>query len=177
MSVKHPHNRHALRKGFLLPDVMLAVFVVSAAFVSILAVMVPVIRLELFKRDEIIARGLAQEGLELVRNWRDAEGVLDANGHQRNFSEFAGNMIVNCPRMMILPGMFSCRETDDQVLFFKYDANGMYRFGGQTSKFRRAVTAKEIIPNKAYEISSRVFWGSSPKHEVIIKTVMYDWSP
>jgi hypothetical protein len=59
------------QKGFILPDVMIAVFVTSGALIAIVAAMLPAIRLESSKRDEIIAMGLAQEGIEIVRNIRD----------------------------------------------------------------------------------------------------------
>ena len=70
MPVKHTYNPR-FKKGFLLPDVMIAVFITAVALVAILTAMLPAFRLESYKRDEIIATGLAQEGIEIIRNIRD----------------------------------------------------------------------------------------------------------
>lgn len=61
----------SFQKGFLLADVMIAVFITTSALVAIMAAMSPSLKTEFFKRDEIIATGLAQEGIELIRNIRD----------------------------------------------------------------------------------------------------------
>lgn len=58
-------------KGFSMLEVLLSVFVLSVGLMTIVAVMSGSLRHSYETRDTIIATGLAQEGIELVRNVRD----------------------------------------------------------------------------------------------------------
>lgn len=80
------------KKGFSIGEVILASFVLTVGLVSISALAASSYRQSLENRDMIIATGLAQEGVELVRNMRDNNlaaggtgfvGFSNANKHCR----------------------------------------------------------------------------------------------
>lgn len=58
-------------KGFSLIEVIIAVGIISFAFVGIMAVFASNIRMEMANRDRITASYLAQEGVEVIRQIRD----------------------------------------------------------------------------------------------------------
>ncbi|MBP7060382.1 MAG: hypothetical protein KBA91_00195 [Candidatus Moranbacteria bacterium] len=74
--------------GFSLPEVLLAVFVLSIGVTTIVAVMTGSLRTSLSNNDVIVATGLAQEGVELVRNVRDNDFLVV--GHN-GFAAFYNN--------------------------------------------------------------------------------------
>jgi type II secretory pathway pseudopilin PulG len=57
--------------GFSLMEVIIAVGIVSFAFVGIMSVFAANVRIELLNRDRITTAYLAQEGVEIVRQLRD----------------------------------------------------------------------------------------------------------
>ncbi len=64
-------KRHDIEKGFSLIEVIVAVGIVSFAFVGIMAIFASNIRVEIANRDRITASYLAQEGVEVIRQIRD----------------------------------------------------------------------------------------------------------
>jgi hypothetical protein len=64
-------NIQTKKKGFSIGEVILASFVLTVGLISIAALAASGYRQSLASRDTIIATGLAQEGVELVRNVRD----------------------------------------------------------------------------------------------------------
>jgi prepilin-type N-terminal cleavage/methylation domain-containing protein len=67
-----------LNKGFTLIETLFAVLIFSAALVSLMTIAGRGITATASARSQITAHYLAQEGLEVVRNIRDTNFVLDA---------------------------------------------------------------------------------------------------
>ncbi len=74
------------RRGFSIMETMIAAFVLTVGLVGMVSLFGPAIRHTGDVRDRIIATGLAQEGVEIVRNIRDnnmvagrdfADGIAD----------------------------------------------------------------------------------------------------
>lgn len=61
------------KKGFSVGEVVLSVFIVGTTLTVIAAVMAKTMTTFFEDRDSVIASGLAQEGIEIVRNIRDNE--------------------------------------------------------------------------------------------------------
>jgi hypothetical protein len=70
-------------KAFSLPEVLLSMFVLTIGLVVIVAIMAGSLGHSYKTRDAIIAMGLAQEGVELVRNVRDSDFAAGNNGFTR----------------------------------------------------------------------------------------------
>lgn len=70
-------------KGFLLSELLLAVFVLAVGLTSIIAIIGKSLRYSLESQDMIVASQLAQEGIELVRNVRDNDFAAENNGFTR----------------------------------------------------------------------------------------------
>lgn len=198
MPVKRTHNKNAregFRKGFLLPDVMIAVFVTASALVATLAAIAPSIKLEAYKRDEIIATGLAQEGIELVRNVRDNNWKMCDDG---NSFPCTGSAI---PRDAFFSSSFPTSNTNNGVSHCADASTGalhdpgcaldsnsskLYRSNGgvythsassgNVSKFKRTVTVKTPAANDTREITSTVTWGSGASaHSVTLTDTLTNW--
>jgi Tfp pilus assembly protein PilV len=139
---------NTMRRGFMLPDVMIAVFVTATALVAIMTAILPAFRLEIYKRDEIIATGLAQEGIELVRNVRD-------NNWKNGVSAFAGSF-PNGATCVDYKGVSAGCSGGDNLY---RDAVGLYsRTVNGSSKFHRTVTV--ATGSDTATVTSVVTWPS-----------------
>jgi len=84
------------RKAFTLPEVIVAFGVLVMVIISSTDLMVSIIRSNTNNVNTLIAYGLAQEGLEAIRNVRDSNWLLGAN--------FQGQVGNTCLWSYCLPG-------------------------------------------------------------------------
>ena len=172
-------NSRVLRKGFLLPDVMIAVFVVAGALVAILSVMAPTIKAEFFKRDQMIATGLAQEGIEIMRNVRD-------NNWKKSALAGSVSSAVNAFEAPFPPPGTYCPDhttttfasectMNTSAAFLSQDASGLYNQGG-SGKFKRTVQVEINAVKTESIITSTVQWGAGASaHSVVLTDKLTNW--
>ena len=60
-----------MRKGFSVIEILVVIFILAVAFVSLLGLLTFSIRLSTLMKEEAFARNIAQETLEAVRSFRD----------------------------------------------------------------------------------------------------------
>jgi prepilin-type N-terminal cleavage/methylation domain-containing protein len=77
-----------LLKGFTLPEVIIAISVLSMVLATATGILVSIIRTNSENLSKIVAYGLAQEGIEAVRNVRDSDWILglDFSGVKGSFN-------------------------------------------------------------------------------------------
>jgi Tfp pilus assembly protein PilV len=143
-------------KGFLIAEVLVASFLLTAGLVSIMGVMNSSLRYSLGSQDTIIAVELAQEGVELVRNVRDNDLAAGRNG----FTSFdASNK--NC-RISYSDTSVGCQsgQGSESRYTLKYIGN-FYRHNDTSSeRFSRYIYMKRTggtSPNVL--VRSFVYWG------------------
>jgi prepilin-type N-terminal cleavage/methylation domain-containing protein len=133
------------KKGFSLVEVMLAVFILVVALVVFIQVIAKSIDHSSESRDTIIASGLAQEGVELVKNIRD-NNFLGGNGNI--FAELGATE--NCA---IDYDKDSCSGSDTKLYF----ADGLYNInGGTETKFSRQIVIEGEGTTRT--ITSMIIW-------------------
>ena len=172
-------NRPVFRKGFLLPDVMIAVFVVAGALVAILSVMAPTIKAEFFKRDQMIATGLAQEGIEIMRNARDNNWKKSSDNVSQPVNAFDSNSLfpssgTYCPDYLTTDfTTLTCNMNTSDSYLQQNTTTGLYGRGG-SGKFKRTVSVSGSGDTRL--ITSTVQWGTgTSKHEVVLTDTLTDW--
>lgn len=102
-------NKFSAKKGFTLPEVIVAMTVLSLVIFTATNLVVQIIRSNTQNIDTMVAYGLAQEGLEGMRNIRDSNWLLGA--------EFNGDLGQNVLNQWgaVLP------QQQDEVRFYKID--------------------------------------------------------
>lgn len=80
--------RIPIRKGFGLAEVILAMFVLSIGLIGIMSTIAPNVTRTAETRNLIIADGLAQEGIGLIRNIRDNNMVVERTPAIGAFDDF-----------------------------------------------------------------------------------------
>lgn len=165
-------------KGFSLVEVIVAVGIVSFAFVGIMAIFASNIRVELGNRDRITAAYLAQEGVEVVRQLRDnswfAGGEMDA-------AIPVGN---NIPSLIAAPNfskgwvLSSAADASRQKIYL---VNGTYvqtalapGAGWQATNFRRVIN---VVKETDYRtrLTVSVYYGNSGGKVEVISYIYDNW--
>lgn len=172
---------HRFQKGFSIAEVLLAAFVLSIGLVAVLALVNVGLKETAASRDVIIASGLAQEGVELVRNVRDnnfATGLSDASftaNVRYPFQYFpSGSGNSNCRidkqyNYHAPSNNISCIGASSSPLFNLNFSNGYYvHSSGTATKFSRKIVinvsgvgGSSGNPNARATVTSYVWWGST----------------
>ncbi|MFZ2226848.1 MAG: hypothetical protein WA064_03275 [Candidatus Moraniibacteriota bacterium] len=154
--------------GFSFMEVMLSVFVLSVGIVGVMPLFVSSLRESLDIRDQVVASMLAQEGTELVQNFRDNNRVSGASGGPFDDSTFPETSSDNCWVSYDSEGV-SC----DGTYRLNLDANKFYTHDAISTvatKFQRKIGIEykkmdnDATDNAGAEkaiITSMVIWGSA----------------
>jgi hypothetical protein len=183
MSIKSSFDTKIFKKGFLLPDVMFAVFVTISTLVVIMAAMLPLLKSEFYKRDEIIATGLAQEGIEIIRNVRDNNWKTCTDGSPTpcvdpivTRTAFANPSFPSDGTICVDYNTFSSgASTTCSAGGALYNNAGAYTHSvSGVSKFKRTITISPSGSDRT--VVSRVTWGVVPAmHTVTLTDTLTAW--
>jgi Tfp pilus assembly protein PilV len=174
MSIASYTKNTKIRQGFLLPDVMIAVFVTATTILAILSVMVPLFTSEFFKRDEVIATNLAQEGIELVRNARD-NNWKDASVRTAFEAPFPASGKTYCIDYTMTAPFPLCSVSNQYVA--PDNVTGLYTISSG-ARFQRTIdVSTPPAPNDTTRfVVSTVTWGiGSSLHTVSLTDTLTDW--
>ena len=154
--------------GFSFMEVMLSVFVLSIGIVGVMPLFLSSLREALDVRDQVVASMLAQEGTELVQNFRDNNRVAGALGGPFDSSTFPATSSDNCWVSYDSNGI-SC----DGTYRLNLDANDFYTHNAistAVTKFQRSIEIEykkmddDATDNTGAEktiVTSMVIWGST----------------
>jgi len=156
------------KKGFTLLEVIITIFIVSIGLIGILSLVNISLKGPALSKDRLIASGLAQEGIEIVRdirksnvNWGDWEWYsgATATGTLSNFIvQYDGTFLP----YMEFP--------------LKWDDHFGYQFAfGSTSPFYRKVTL-EKISYKEVKVVVEVKWQlKGQEHTLTAEDRLWNW--
>lgn len=157
------HFKKRALRGFSLGEVLLAAFVLTAGLLSVIALMASSLRNSLETRDAIIATGLAQEGIELVRNVRDNDLAAGNDG----FMLFS-NSAKHCRVDYIAPSTsLDCSSNASDIhsgnpgRYYLQYLNGLYAHANTDSaRFSRYIFIDyDPNPTNMATVRSFVYWG------------------
>lgn len=143
-----------IKNGFSLIEVLATLAILSLGISTITALVVTNMKSSDLAKNQIIAMGLAQEGIELVRNFKDGQPSFNsttpgrANGFdyrvdtQSTFAEFVDNSSSDKQLYLRDPGTFYTH------------ASG----GNQPTKFYRKIVIVNIPAEKKILVKSIVSW-------------------
>ncbi len=165
-------NKIQKLSGFTLIEILVSILILSTAIVGAFAMITFNFGTASLIRNNLIASGLAQEGIEVVRNIRDSKWL---EGSTFNDALPPGKYLVAYDTLDL---NFSASNDPP---FIKKDSTGKYQYNfGKITSFTRVIIVKEVdnIINKDKEriVISLVSWderGEIKKVEAEIH--LFDW--
>ncbi len=164
-------------KGFSIPEIMIAIFVVTVGVLGIYALLPHIIGSIFENKDRFIASQLAREGFEIVRNIRDTNWLEDRQpGVSNDWDEDLTGCTAGCEvdylvSEVIDPALDSWTEPGR---YLKIDGNGFYSYSaGVETKFKRKVTIGAGTVDQL-DITTTVFWNDN---FLVIEERLYNWFP
>jgi hypothetical protein len=159
-------------KGFGLLGVIIAIFITSIGLVSILALASMSLKSSTSGKMRLIASGLAQEGIEIVRDirrsnadwidweWYGANGAIAASSSQSYRVQYDSTSLT----------------TPYSGAYLKMDANGLYQYdSGPDTLFKREITLKKISYREV-KVVAEVKWQIKGKwHYLTIEDRLWNW--
>ncbi|HEX8974561.1 MAG TPA: prepilin-type N-terminal cleavage/methylation domain-containing protein, partial [Patescibacteria group bacterium] len=157
---KHFGQAKRCRRGFSLVEVLITLTVLTLGIGGVSVLMLSSIRNTENAKNQIIASQLAQEGIELVRNFHD-----NKNSSTNPFSsQLQSNSNYKVGPAMDF-GLFQNSYNNSkykQLTLLEMPTNGTveYRYGGlKPSKFFRTIDIKPNTLLKKVGVTAYVFWG------------------
>ena len=161
-------------KGFSLIEIIVAIGVIISVFIGSIALISFTISSTRVARSKTMAIGLAQEGLEIVRNIRDNNWL----NYKRKVSNWRDGLSFGDWRVQYNnPALISFVNAPLQINtsgFYGY--NGIAGFsGGTDTPFSRKITL-EYIGNNQLKVISEVTWQERGiNNSVKAETRLYNW--
>lgn len=147
------------KRGFLMTEAVLSLFVLTVGLTTVLALIASSMRNSFNSRDTIIAVELAQEGVELVRNVRDNAVV---NTPTTPFLAFPPSTTKHCRIDYVSALTCTVAWTPPTNYVLQYTASGFYAHsGGTATKFSRYMYVDYNGTDTAI-VKSFVYWGTAP---------------
>ncbi len=150
-------------KGFSIGETLLSITILTVGILATMQLLVGNMRDAQLSRDIVIASGLVQEGIELVRNVRDNDFADGGDGFTFARTGFMAGwshcrIQYDDTRVTCLP----VRASDNQYEL-GFDGNGFYRHnGGTDTKFKRYIYINQQTPAAGpyADVISFVYWGT-----------------
>jgi Tfp pilus assembly protein PilV len=147
--------------GFSMMEVVLSVFLLSTGLVAAVQLMSRGLATSMDSRDQLIATGLAQEGVELVRNIRDNNWSNGVNSF--TYMPSPDNAACRIDRSYVYLNNMSCSKTIPERRLYLDNTTNLYKHSitdASATKFYRNISvASNASGSKT--ITSMVSWNGA----------------
>ena len=159
------------KQGFSLLETTIAVAILVAAIVGPLSLSSQSIKTASLARNNTIVTNLAQEGLELIRNYR-SNNVLEGRSWTAGMNTCSSAN--GCRIDAVDLDIRNCTATCD-LLKFDTDLHVYNYDTGSDSIFTRVIRLQDITPDEV-KVTSLVTWSDRfGSHSFDISTSMFNW--
>lgn len=187
LGLKSKNRKAEYSQGFTIMEIIVVIFIIALSLSGIMSLVVQNMQVEYINKNMLMASQLAQEGLELVRNVRDANWLSGTNwrtgdspgtdvditqdNHYSISWDYSGGAIK----------IYDADEINDSLTRLYMDNSGFYRHystppaNATSTAFSRLITV-DSVTNSSTTISCIVQWRiRNNTHRYSAQTVLYDW--
>ncbi|MDP2709371.1 MAG: hypothetical protein Q8O93_05025 [bacterium] len=173
MDIKFIKNK----QGISIIEVIAAIMIITIGMIGVLSLVIQNIKAQYINKNVLIASGLAQEGLELVRNIRDNNWLAEGNNWKLGDGVDPNTNITQDGEYAIDYSL-GIIDVDDLASARLYiDSNGFYTgaaAGNAPTDFYRLIT---VLDQGDYlDVISAIRWNDGGQnHYYTAETYLYDW--
>jgi Tfp pilus assembly protein PilV len=165
-------TKHSSR-GFSILEAVIAIYVITMGLLGIMSLVLQGVRIQYINKNSIIASELAQEGLELVRNQRDANWLNNVDWKLGSTPQSDIVQGVARYRIDYKNGIWKINTIADAQL--NLDSNSFYSYdAGTPSIFYRWI---DVADNTDYLIvKCTMQWNERGQNKnYIVQSLLYNW--
>jgi prepilin-type N-terminal cleavage/methylation domain-containing protein len=152
-------------RGFTLIEIAIAIFVLTVGILAIYALVPKSVSVGMSNVNSFIASQLAEEGIEIVRNFRDTNWI-EGKAWTDGLTQCSSGCEVDYDDTKL--------STSGPSHFLKIDNNGFYNYEiGADTKFKRKITI--TTPSATSTLVGVEVSGFGQGSPFIIKENLYDW--
>ena len=159
--------------GISILEVVVAIMIIAMGMIGVLSLVIQNVEAQYINKNVLMASGLAQEGLELVRNIRDLNWLTPENtwsqdivGDGTYIIDYGGLTSVN----------MAINSIDEAGARLYVDSNGLYTHTvtATATNFYRLIT---VVDNTDYlDIKCAIRWkDGTQNHNYVAETYLYNW--
>ena len=171
--------------GFSILEIVAAISIIAIGMVGVLSLVIQNIQAQYINKNVLIASGLAQEGLELVRNVRDVNWLTPNYSWSKDLTlgfDTTKNFIIDYRRDRAYIQEVNGIDDTYPSTTLKINDDGFYWHGdGKDSIFKRMIMVEEKKidqgkPATYLDLKCTIRWNEgSQNHDYIAETYLYDW--
>ena len=170
-------------KGFTLLEVITAIFILTVGVGGSVLLTQQTLSASSVIESKLVAAYLAQEGVEIIRNVRDANWLENRTTGTTSWKDG----LTNCGGVNCCEGDYNTDTAAPEVLFstgcdfdtlrpLNVDDNGFFSYSpGTTSKFKRKIAIQELDENRI-EVTAEVLWKERDRaHSIRVMETLTNW--
>lgn len=166
--------------GISIIEVVIAVSIIAIGMMGVMSLMLQNIRSQYINKNVLIAAGLAQEGLELVRNVRDLNWLTPTNSWDQGLALTgqSHNFIIDYSGRN---SMLDVASIDAPGTILKINSEGLYNHtAGADSIFKRLMTVSEVTDPSSgavyLDLRCTIRWSQGNQNrDYVAETYLYNW--
>lgn len=158
-------------KGFSILELTAVIAIVTFGMIGMLSLAIQSVKAQYINKNNLIASMLAQEGIELVRNYRDNYWIVGGTDWQTLFVPGDYTIDYTASALTGAVGGFANAQT---VLLV--NGTGLYQHStGLPSSFRRLITVSNTDAASAVITCKVRYSSNNNNYDYVAETVLYDW--
>jgi len=149
------------KRGFSFIETIFSVFILSVGIMGVMALLTGGLRDSMDSRDQLIAAGLAQEGIELVRNVRDNNWLQIPSSV--SFDYFPDSLNENCriDKDYVKSTEIECDQVENDFVLYNDGYFYAHASTSEATKFKRKIMLDSNSDPDSIEAYSIVTWGGN----------------
>lgn len=171
------------QSGFSFIEITFSIAIFSIGILGVFAAILQSIQVQTVNRGYLVASMLAQEGIEIVRNQRDANWLNFEGGSPHPWDEFitdGGSLTFTVDHDQTVAYNYGCNDVADNcaVLYLENGAN-LYTTeaaGNTATPYHRLITVNEDASGNFFTVTCTVEWSERNRtHDYTAETRLYNW--
>lgn len=162
--------------GISLLEVVMAIMIIALGLLGVLSLVIQNVKAQYINKNVLIASGLAQEGLELVRNVRDLNWLTPGNSWKADIKGVGGDKTYTIDYQGRDSIKLAANLISDDAARLYINSGGFYTHTATatSTNFYRLITV--VVNNDYLDIKCAIRWQEGAQnHDYAAETYLYDW--